>query len=181
MASFWSNLFKRSAQNSPGVTGQFSASKKQLTISWVIPGKLAVGRLPRPGDGAQLARANIKVVLSLCPVSEGTLPPDVTENFQCLSCVLPDSHYDMAMNVSDLAWAVELVHQTVQNQLPIYVHCFAGIERSPTICIAYLCRYRQLEIWEAVSWLKQVRPICSPTEHQLRTVRDFLLQETEKP
>lgn len=174
LASFWTNFLK-------GPASSEKSKGKSLSISWVIPGKLAVGPLPQPGDSAQLAAADIQVVLSLCADLEGALPEDVRDNFQCLHWFIPDSHYDIELKVADLAWAVELVHQTISNELPIYVHCLAGMQRSPTVCIAYLMRYHKLELWEAVNWLKQVRPASSPTEYQLRVVREFISQEADSP
>ncbi|OLP15696.1 hypothetical protein BST81_25030 [Leptolyngbya sp. 'hensonii'] len=143
-------------------------------MSWVIPGKLAVGGSPQPGDSAVLAQANIRVVLSLCANSEEPLPEDVSQSFRCLRLVLPDSHYRSEMKPSQLMAAVDMIQHSIEHHLPIYVHCLAGIERSPTVCIAYLCRYRNLELWEALNWLKQVHPLSMPTESQLRAVLALL-------
>jgi protein-tyrosine phosphatase len=125
------------------------------------------------GDGAELTRANIKVVLSLCAKLEGELPEDVTQNFRCLRYILPDRYYATEFKVDQLAQVVEIVHKSIQHQLPIYVHCLAGMERSPTVCIAYLCRYHNLELWEALNWLKQVHPRSMPNESQIRALREY--------
>jgi len=112
LASFWTNFLKRLAPS-------LISKGNSLSINWVIPAKLAVGPLPQLGDSAQLAAADIQVVLSLCAEQEGALPEDVRSNFQCLHWFIPDSHYDIELKVGDLARAVELVHQTISNQLPI--------------------------------------------------------------
>lgn len=152
-----------------------SSRRDRSTISWVIPGQLALGGLPQPGDGLRLALSNIKVVLSLCAEVEGRLPPDIAQDkkFVCLRHVLPDRHYTTQLNVRQLALAVDLVHQCIERQVPVYVHCLAGIERSPTVCMAYLCRYHNLELWEAANWVKQVHPDSMPNESQIRTIREF--------
>lgn len=152
-------------------------SYARTAISWVIPGKLAVGGSPKPGDSVLLSRVNVKVVFSLCANSEEALPEDVTRSFHCLRLVLPDSHYKTEIKISQLAAAVDIIQHSIQNQLPIYVHCLAGVERSPTVCIAYLCRYYNLELWEAVNWLKQVHPYSMPSESQIRAVRHYISQE----
>ncbi|MDX2100203.1 MAG: dual specificity protein phosphatase [Leptolyngbyaceae cyanobacterium bins.59] len=135
---------------------------------------MAVGSSPQPGDEALLAKANIKIVFSLCANSEETLPEEVSQNFRCLRLVLPDSRYKNEMQPSQLAAAVDIVHHSVEHELPIYVHCLAGIERSPTVCIAYLCQHHGMQLWEAVNWLKQVHPSSMPTESQLRVIRRLL-------
>ena len=143
-------------------------------LDWVIPGKLAVGGLPQPGDSKILARSGIKVVFSLCSGQEGKLPPDVLQKFYCLRLSLPDSRYATQLHSVQIAKAVGVIHKSLHKQWPIYVHCLAGIERSPTVCTAYLCRYYKLEIWEAISELKRVRPESMPTEMQIRVLQEFL-------
>ena len=159
----------------PSPAGRRSkVSRKGSLISWVIPGKLAVGGSPCPEDLTWLAKANIKVIFSLCGTSEDPLPEEIAKNFHCMRLVLPDSRYKSDIKPSQLKAAVDVVQHSVQNQLPIYVHCLAGIERSPTVCIAYLCKHYNLEIWEALNWLKQVHPVSMPNESQLRAVQAFI-------
>jgi hypothetical protein len=148
--------------------------QRQTPFSWVIPGKLAVGGLPQVEDHPRLVAAHIQVVLSLCAEIEGCLPEIITRDFNCLRFILPDRYYTTHLEGQQLSQAVEIVHQSVQNQLPVYVHCLAGIERSPTVCIAYLCLYQNLELWEALNWVKQVHPSAMPNESQLRALREFL-------
>ena len=149
-------------------------SRERDSIDWVIPGKLAVGGLPQPGDSKILARAGIKVVFSLCSGTEGVLPPDVLQSFYCLRLNLPDSRYATKLKTIQIAKAVIVINKSMRKQWPVYVHCLAGIERSPTVCIAYLCRYYKLELWEALSELKRVRPESMPTETQLRVLQEFI-------
>ncbi len=146
----------------------------------MIPGKLAVGGSPRPGDSVALAQAGIKVIFSLCAECEEVLPEDVTQSFHCLRLVLPDSHYKSEIKSSQLTAAIDIVQHSIDNQLPIYVHCLAGIERSPTVCIAYLCQSQHLELWEALNWLKQCHPPSMPTESQLRVVRQYIKEQRSR-
>jgi predicted protein tyrosine phosphatase len=157
-----------------GKPRQRASYQRQTPFSWVIPGKLAVGGLPRAEDHLRLATANIRVVLSLCAEIEGCLPETITRDFSCLRLILPDQYYTTQLKGHQLAKAVEIVHQSLEHQLPVYVHCLAGIERSPTVCIAYLCLYQNLELWEALNWVKQVHPSAMPNESQLRALREFL-------
>lgn len=149
-------------------------------MSWVIPGQLAVGKLPRSEDRTKLVRADIKTVLTLCAEQEGQLPEDIIRSFLCRRFVLPDSHYTTELTIGELNRAVELVRECIlQRQAPVYVHCLAGIERSPTVCVAYLCRYHCLELWEAMNWLKQVHPQTALNESQLRALRDYAQQRLQ--
>jgi protein-tyrosine phosphatase len=151
-------------------------AKHYRSIHWVIPGKLAIGGLPRSEQGKEMAQNGIKVLLSLCDETEGALPQSFGQQFRCLRFVLPDSHYARALKVEQLIEVVNLVHQTIQHQQPLYVHCLAGIERSPTVCIAYLCQYYNLELWEAMNWIKQAHPSSTPSTAQVRVLREFVNQ-----
>ena len=157
-----------------GIEPKSTSPKTELPIDWVLPEKLAVGRLPQAGDGATLLKAKIEFVFSLCAESEGSLPEDITQNFQCLRLVLPDRFYTTELKVEQLAEAVAVVRENMEKSVPTYVHCLAGIERSPTVCIAYLCRYHKMELWEAANWLKQVHPNSLPNPSALRAIREFI-------
>lgn len=163
-ANFWANWGKN----------QKSSASSPLTLSWVVPRQLALGRLPRTGEDQILAHAGIQAVVTLCAPGEGTLPTEFATAFQCHCYQLPDSHYDTPLTVEALGPVVEHIQNHIEQQRPVYIHCLAGIERSPTICIAYLCRYHKLELWEAVNCLKQLHPRSAPTQAQLQVVRQWL-------
>lgn len=151
-------------------------SRGSRRLSWIIPGKLAVGGLPQADDSSILTRERIKVIFSLCAQSEGTLPEEIVQKFRCLRFILPDSHYILRLQTSQLERVVELIHDHVQSQQPIYVHCLAGVERSPTACIAYLCLYQDMELWEAINRVKQAHPSARPTEGQIQVIRELIRQ-----
>ncbi len=164
--NFWTNWGKNHK----------SGAVSPLALSWVVPGQLALGRLPIEGEGKILAKAGIQAVVTLCAPQEGNLPTEFAQAFQCQYHQLPDSHYDVPLTVEGLAAAVDCIRNHIEHQRPVYVHCLAGMERSPTVCIAYLCRYHHLELWEAVNCLKQLHPRSAPTQAQLQVVREFLAQ-----
>ena len=147
-----------------------------LAPHWILPKKLAIGPLPQMGDSAALEAAGVGVVLSLCAPSEGALPEDVTQAFRCLRFILPDSSFLLGMQVRDLENVVDVLHAEIQQGETVYIHCLAGVERSPTVCTAYLCLYEKLELWEAISRVKQAHPPALPTEDQLRIVRQLIGQ-----
>ncbi len=142
-----------------------------LQVSWVLPGTVALGRLPGHRDGAILAAAGIQVVLSLCGEAEGRLSDAVVRQFDCQRIVLPDSRYAERLDPKCLSEAVLLIHQTVQAGRSIYVHCLAGVERSPTVVLAYLCQYHRVPLWQALQWVQQVHPAAHPTAAQLGVIQ----------
>jgi hypothetical protein len=141
---------------------------------WICPGKLAIGPLPYAQDGLLLKEAGIDAIVSLCAPSEGKLPDNIAQSFYCWRYILPDSSFVVGLQAKDLAAIVNYIHEQIQQGRAVYVHCLAGVERSPTVCIAYLCVHEKLELWDAVSQVKQAHPPALPTEEQLRVIRQLL-------
>lgn len=153
------------------------SSQSRFSVDWVLPGQLAVGRLPRSVDRQVLKQAGIRTVFALCAESEGAWPVNLQEQFRCLRYVLPDSHYATRPTPQQVGEVVRLVHHSVEKSEPIFVHCLAGIERSPSACIAYLCCYQRLPLWQALNWVKQVHPSSSPNDFQIQAIRDYIEQQ----
>lgn len=147
------------------------------SLDWVIPQQVAVGRFPRQEELPWLGRQGIRAILSLCNPTEAVLSQEAQKQFDCQCIPLPDSHQDRLLEPDALKVAVEALATTLAKTGPVYVHCVAGIERSPTVCIAYLCAYHNLELWEALNWLKQVHPRSAPTSEQLQAIRIYLSQQ----
>jgi protein-tyrosine phosphatase len=53
----------------------------------------------------------------------------------------------------------------------VYLHCTMGINRSPTIAIAYLVRTEGLSVAAAVDTVLWARPAARPYPHALETIR----------
>ncbi|MGJ3246429.1 MAG: protein-tyrosine phosphatase family protein [Elainellaceae cyanobacterium] len=151
-----------------------SSSRSSLTIHWILPNQLAIGRLPRSGESQILSEAGIDHVLSLCAQAEGVLPLDVSQTFRCQRFILPDSDYLLRLNTRHLDRAVQILNQCFEARHTVYVHCLAGVERSPTLCVAYLCLHHDFELWEAVTWVKQVHPPAMLTDDQIQVIRDLI-------
>ncbi|QFZ92675.2 dual specificity protein phosphatase [Synechococcus elongatus] len=149
------------------------ASAAKLTIDWVIPGRLAIGPLPHDQQRSQFEQAQIQAVLSLCAPHEGPIPAWI-QALEWQRCVLPDSHCDRLITVSEIEQAVEQLHQLLHVATPVYIHCIASIERSPLITLAYLCRHRSLDFWEALSHLQQVHNPTRPTDTQMKVLQQYL-------
>jgi protein-tyrosine phosphatase len=57
---------------------------------------------------------------------------------------------------------------------PLYTHCFAGIERSPLICILWLTKKHKLKFQQALDYMMQAHPYTNPLPQQLDIIRSFL-------
>jgi protein-tyrosine phosphatase len=54
----------------------------------------------------------------------------------------------------------------LQPQGPVYVHCVAGVERSPLVCMAWLVRRHSLSPQRALDYLMEVHPGTNPLPGQ---------------
>lgn len=153
----------------------------QTQICWILPNRLAIGSLPEPAYASTLTAANIEVVLSLCAEAEGQLPQNIAEKFHCQRYILPNRYYLLPLQPQHFEVATELLHQYLRRQRSVYVHCQRGIERSPLVCAAYLCRYHQLEVWEALRYVQQVQAIAAPTNAQIKVLQAFVNQSSKVP
>ena len=173
LQTFWQN-FRKLWQPEPRAEDILRSAN---SLAWVLPGQLAVGAFPEQSDLDTLQKQGFQTIVSLCDPTEAQLCSEAQTHFYCIQFTLPDSRQSAPLRCEDLVTAVDLVRQSIVKQGATYVHCLAGVERSPTVCIAYLCRYHHLQVWEALNWLKEIHPRTGVTSEQLRIITDYLGRE----
>jgi protein-tyrosine phosphatase len=72
-----------------------------------------------------------------------------------------------APSLAQLAEGVAFIAEAHAADLPVYIHCHAGMGRAPTMAAAYLVARRGLSPAEAISLLVEARPIVDPSREQL--------------
>jgi atypical dual specificity phosphatase len=143
---------------------------------WIIERQLAVGPIPDARLAQQLQAAGFRSVLTLCDASEGAMAPEIMTTFQWQRVVLPDSHYEEVLDTVHLSRAVSCLQAAIADHAPTYVHCLAGMERSPSVCITYLCLHQNMEVWEALNWVKQRHSRTSIQPDQLQAIQACVKQ-----
>ena len=156
----------------------FLGTQSLKPLRWILPNRLAVGPIPDETIAIHLAQSGVKAILTLCDETEGQLPAHISNRFQWKRYVLPDGHYKVKMKSFELHEALECLHLTLSQNLPTYVHCLAGMERSPTVCVSYLCIHEKMPLWEALNWVKQCNPRTSITNEQLQVIQQVIQQQT---
>ncbi|HBC73133.1 MAG: Dual specificity protein phosphatase [Candidatus Amesbacteria bacterium GW2011_GWB1_47_19] len=78
-----------------------------------------------------------------------------------------------APNPDQLAIGTAAINEMVKTNKTIYVHCRNGHGRSPTMVAAYLIRYRNMGVSEAIALIKQKRPEIHPEEVQIKALEEF--------
>jgi atypical dual specificity phosphatase len=150
-------------------------------ISILLPGQLALGPWPDLSGLAHLERAGVTAVLSLQEPSEAPDPPATFRSrFRWARVPVADGHAGGTIRLSQLRRAVETIRCWREAGEMVYVHCYAGVGRAPTVCAAYLVAAEGLRLGEALARVKRARPLASPTAQQLLVLADFARQAQEE-
>ncbi len=74
---------------------------------------------------------------------------------------VPIQDFDKKDLLTHLDTAVSALHDGLADGGKVYVHCSAGLNRSPTVIIAYLVKHREMSLDDAVAWVTE-RHECVP-------------------
>jgi len=165
MASFFSKFARGSSSSD-------RTHPRPQQLSWILKGELAVG--PIPVDETRqslLLESGIRSILTLCSEAEGTPPRRLLAQVCWSRIPLQDSHSKEPIAIADLAQAVSQAHEYIQASAPLYVHCVAGMERSPSVCVGYLYKYKGMPLWESLNWVKQANPRSNILNSQLEAIQ----------
>ncbi len=138
-----------------------------FSVNWIINKKLAIGQAPKTLDAlVQLRQLKIKSIFSLCGEKEANHPPEMINIFFCKRFVLPDHKCNFVPDIKDIYECV-LILESLLKEGPVYIHCVAGKERSPLICIAWLMKNKNLDLIDALEFVRQQHKISNPLSKQL--------------
>ncbi|MFT7622997.1 MAG: protein-tyrosine phosphatase [Myxococcota bacterium] len=80
----------------------------------------------------------------------------------------PITDFDPQPLLEELPAAVERLNALVAKGHKVYVHCTAGINRSPSVCIGFLSKYRDMDVAAANELVKGIRPNVYPYPEVLK-------------
>lgn len=147
--------------------------KKDFFLNWVINNRIAIGKAPRKIENLIFLKdKGINSILSLCDENDFPDSDYLKNNFYHIRKILPDHRSQKVFTLDEISDTLKIIEKMLQKK-PLYIHCLFAIERSPTICIAYLIKSRNLGLFEALSYLKQIHPLTNPTNIQLSTIKDL--------
>jgi len=152
----------------------------KFKFSWVLVDELAVGPAPRAENHIELLiNAGIKGMLSLCSEDEVTQPEIPTGKIVHRRVILPDHSYNRKLTSNEIDFTLSELRY-LRSIGPVYVHCKAGIERSPLICIAWLAIEKNLSIQTALDYLMQIHPGTNPLPKHLMVLENQLFNNEAK-
>ena len=141
--------------------------KNNLNFDWVLINKLGVGSFPRSETHLKiLKQKKIISILTLCDPLEGQLSTQFQEEFNCENFIIPDHRSKRLPTKNEIDLVINLLEKLILKG-PVYVHCFAGVERSPLVCMAYLMKHNKISRQDALEYLMQIHPSTNPLKGQL--------------
>lgn len=146
--------------------------ERPLRYSWIIPRRLAVGERPRSFE--ELSTSGFQAVLSLQEEEEGVPAGEPFPADRYRRVPIRDGIVGGVPTPLQIAEAVEALRRFQDQGLVTYVHCYAGVGRSPTVCMAYLASRDSLRLREAYRLVAAAHAPTAPTAGQLAALAQFL-------
>lgn len=165
----------RSKAQPPPSTPQQAAFSPALHYSWVLNGRLAIGPMPRTAaHWQQLEGAGFRSRFSCCyPDEEASAPPD----HWLQACVsLPDHRRQEILRPERLREALDAAVAIVEAQPATYLHCMAGMERSPLVAAGVVARLRGVDLLAALEVIRLCHPRAMPIYSDLDVLEAVLRQ-----
>jgi len=115
-----------------------------------------------------LKEFNISYILNVSKTSPQSV---LIKSSHFLRIPIDDSHCAKILPYFDTAFKfIEKCHKS--NSI-VLIHCLAGISRSPTLAIAYVMKYKNINSDEAYRFVKEKRPSISPNFNFLGQLYEF--------
>ena len=144
-------------------------NRERLIFDWVLINKLAVGSKPiDKSDILFLEKKGIKSILNLCEEEEA--PFVETSRLKFIRCTLPDHKKKEIITIQEIKNAL-IYLEDLLNHGPVFVHCYASVERSPLICTAWLVKKLNLSLVVALDYMKQTHKETNPLSEQIEQLK----------
>ncbi len=139
-----------------------------IKLDWILRDEIAIGSAPKNYEDINELKINgINGILSLCSNEENPFNVNLKEFFDCKNILLPDHKYKNPISINKLNLALENL-SILRKEGSVYVHCLAGIERSPLVCMGWLVKNNNLTPTQALDYLMNVHPGTNPLPNQLK-------------
>jgi protein-tyrosine phosphatase len=123
----------------------------------------------------QLEEAGFRSRFSCCYPQEEVFAP-IPDHWVSQNRSLPDHREQEDLQASVLGEALHISENLIQTNSPLYVHCFAGRERSSLIAVGLTARQKSLDVFTALEWVRRSHPSAAPLYTHL-VILERVLQE----
>lgn len=149
------------------------ANAAQLPLTWLRTRKLAIGPMPQtPDHWRLLQQSGVQSIFSCCDPDEGPWEPP--QEWRQRRFTLPDHRQPEVMTRELLEGALIAALDLYNSHPPLYLHCWAGMERSPLVAVGVLCRAESLNLFDALAQVRSQHPIAKPLVPHLLILESIL-------
>ena len=142
--------------------------KKRFKLDWVLNNELAVGPAPlKQSHFEYLANKKIKSILNLCDEKEAPIKEVFKSVFNFRRYTLPDHKVNKEIEINEIKEIIKII-ESLKSFGAVYIHCFAGVERSPLICMAWLISKHKLSPQRSLDYLMEVHKGSNPLPSQYK-------------
>ena len=119
-----------------------------------------------------LASQGVRSVFSCCGPEEGPWQPPLS--WHQVQLPLPDHRHPENPDPLLLDQAINTALQFYSNTPALYLHCWAGMERSPLVAVGLLCRAESLSIFDALAQVRRLHRAAKPMTRHLVVLESLL-------
>jgi|688.fasta_scaffold243535_2 hypothetical protein len=154
-------------------TGEKSVSP--LNYSWILNGKLAIGPIPKfTSHWSQLDDDGFSARFSCCYPYEHIFPEN-PDHWLTAQVSLPDHRGQEDLSTERLSYALLSAKEMLtKTERSLYIHCFAGQERSALIAVGLVAILKKKDLFESLSFIKQCHKSAKPMYSHLEVLDQVL-------
>jgi protein-tyrosine phosphatase len=150
-----------------------------FSFSWIISGVVGVGPMPHKSDHWNtLEEAGFQSRFNCCYNDEDKLLPQPTKEWPQERVSLPDHRLQEPLRTERLELAIHSCMMLIDDHKPTYLHCWAGRERSCLIATAVVMELKKVNLYEALTVVRNAHPMANPLYDHLLLLEDYVSRQS---
>jgi atypical dual specificity phosphatase len=74
----------------------------------------------------------------------------------------------------------DIIHDSIEKKNNVLIHCYCGVSRSVSFCIAYLIKYCNMTLVQSYEFIRTKRPIIEPNDGFIKQLQIYYKQSQEE-